>query len=159
MGKNGFRFAQGVRAIATIVRICDAQHNGANTASVVRYFSRRRRGDLHSIEMATIGQAVYIFGELRVDSHFDERCFNLCGAVGRYAIETRRHGIPVAAKVGMHEFGLIGQPAQRIAENRRPLTRLHDAQLICLSSRPVLCCWCVGAVPMKIALATRLVAE
>ena len=79
--------------------------------------------------MASISQAIHIFGQLPIDCHRDKGVLDLRRAVGRDAVEASRHGVPVAAKIGVHELGLVGQPPERVAEDRRPFAGLHDAKI------------------------------
>ena len=66
--------------------------------------------------MPPIGEAIHIFSEFGVDRHVDKCCLDLRSLVRCDPIEAGRHRIPIAAKIGVHELGLVGQPAQRIAE-------------------------------------------
>jgi hypothetical protein len=123
------RFDQRLRAVAPIMRIFDAQHDGAHAARFVGDFSRCGRRDLHGIEMPAISEAVHIFSEFGIDRHIDQRRLDLRRLVRCDPVEARRHRVPVTAKIGMHELGLVGQPPQRIAEDRWTLAGLHDAEI------------------------------
>jgi hypothetical protein len=109
--------------------------------------------------MPAIGEAIHIFSEFGVDRHVDQRRLDLRRLVRRDAVEARRHRIPVPAKIGVHELGLVGQPAQRIAEDRRALARLHDAEIDLLVVEAGVLLLGGGRGSHEIARATRRVAE
>ena len=64
-----------------------------------------------------------------VDLHQNKRFLDLFGPVGSDTVEARRHGVPIAAEIAVHEPGPVAEPPQRVAEDRRLLARLHDAQI------------------------------
>src|SRR3546814_1318952 len=51
----------------------DTQHDSANTARLIGHLRRCRRRHLHGVEMATVSDAVYVFRQLIVDGHQDQR--------------------------------------------------------------------------------------
>jgi len=79
--------------------------------------------------MPAIGKPVHVFSEFAVDHHIDQCRLDLRRLVRCDTVKARRHRVPIAAQIGVHELGLIGQPAQRIAEDRRTLARLHDTEI------------------------------
>ena len=110
--------------------------------------------------MPAIANAIDVLGQLLVDRHQHKGFFKLRCSIRRDAIKARRHRVPVAAKIGVHELGLVGQPAKRIAKDRRPLARLHNAEIdLLVVEACVLLLDASEPMPMKIARATRRVAE
>lgn len=123
------RLDQGVGAVTAIVRVRHAEHNCSHSASFVRHLGRGGRGYLHGVKMPAICKAIDIFSELGVDRDVDKSSLYLGCLVCRNAVEARRHRVPVPAKIGVHELGLVGQPPERIAEDCRALSGLHDAEI------------------------------
>ena len=127
--ENVLRFDQRFGAVAPIVGVFDAQHDGTHSTRLIWHFCRGSRRDLDSVELPTICEAVHVFSEFCVDRDVDQCRLDLRRLIRRDAIEAGRHGIPVATKVSVHELGLVRQPPKRIGEDRRAFAGLHDTEV------------------------------